>query len=168
MDINYTIFFINLLLCTNKFQTMNQLTYSNDKLKTRKIFLVLALIFCSISLFSQTSGNISEEILEGKAYVAFVGRQAINTIITSSDAMKGRALGCMLDGRGLPVQSFKLTVEKNGSKKSAFSKNNNLTPYQISLLQNLPAGSKIIFSEVKVRFLDGSIGFIEDGVFIIR
>ena len=103
-------------------------------------------------------------------YVTFVGRHANSTFITSAEAMKGRVVGCLLnaDYFCLPVLSFKLTLDKNGKRKTKFSSTNKLTCGQIKLLQNLSSGSRIIFSEVKVRFLDGSTGFIMDGVFIIK
>lgn len=115
------------------------------------------------------TGNIHAQIIKGEAYVAFSGRQAVGTTtITSSDAMMGRGLGCMVDGGGLPVQSFKLTVEKNGTEKSAYSKSNSMTPDQIQMLINLPKGSKIIFSEVKVKFTDGKIKMIKNGIYLIK
>ena len=114
------------------------------------------------------SVNVKAQFKTDEPYVAFVGVQSYEAIITPGNAMKGRALGCMLNGAGLPVQSFKLTVEKNGSKKSASSTTNNMTAEQIAMLQKLTSGSKIIFSEVKVKFQDGKIKTIKDGIYLIK
>lgn len=100
--------------------------------------------------------------------MAYVGVQSYEATLSVADAKKGRAVGCILDGAGLPVQSFVLTIEKNGSKKSAASSTCNMTAEQIKLLQTLTSGSKIIFSEVKVKFADGKIKTINDGIYTIK
>jgi hypothetical protein len=128
----------------------------------KRLFLLVIFYFFIVS-------NINAQIIKGEAYVSFSGRQAVGTTtITSSDAMMGRGLGCMVDGAGQAVQNFKLTVEKNGNKKSAYSDNNSMTHDQIQLLKNLPSGSKIIFSEVKVKFQDGKVKTIKDGIYLIK
>lgn len=114
------------------------------------------------------SVNVKAQFKTDEPYVAFVGVQSYNASITVADAKKGRALGCMLDGAGLPVQSFKLTIEKNGVKKSASSSSCVMTSEQIAMLQKLTSGSKIIFSEVKVKFQDGKVKTINDGIYLIK
>jgi hypothetical protein len=102
----------------------------------------------------------------GDTVLVFADKKADATMPVK-EAKAGYILACMAGTEMGTVQSFKMSIVKGGWTKSAVSTSNRLSTEQVIMLARINGGSKIIFSDVKVKFKDGSIKAVKAGTYTI-
>ena len=119
-----------------------------------KSFL-LFFIFSNLFISEINIENLKQT--QEKPEIAFAGKRGYESSMSNDEIKIGSALGCFIGDENYAVLSFDMSVKKGNSLKTSSSKDMNLTAEQKQQISDLPSGSKIIFSNVKVKLTDGKM-----------